>query len=63
MFKLWDLPDKGCCTVRFQQVSNYTGMHQSYVRLKMLTRELLTLDQNGLNETHYERAETLGLKK
>ena len=29
----------------------------------MLTRELLTLGQHGLNETHYERAETLGLKK
>ena len=63
LFELWDLPDEICCAVRFQQVSNYTGTHQSYVRLQMLTRELLTLGQHGLNETHYERAEALGLKK
>ena len=63
LFELWDLPDEICGAVRFQQISNYTGAHQSYVRLQMLTRELLTLGQHGLNETHYERAEALGLKK
>ena len=29
----------------------------------MLTRQLLNLDQHSLHETHYDRAETLGLKK
>lgn len=63
LFELWDLPDEICCAVRFQQISNYTGMHQSYVRLQMLARELLTLGQQGLSETHYAAAEALGIKK
>lgn len=63
LFELWDLPDEICCTVRFQQVRNYTGMHQSYVRLQMLARELLQLGQEGLKQTQYERAEALGISK
>ena len=63
LFELWDLPDEICCTVRFQQVRNYTGMHQTYVHLHMLARDLLQFSREDLSEIMDERAAALGISE
>ena len=61
LLEQWEVPDEIATAVRFQNVGDYQGSHQSYVHLLRIAQDLLCHGENGLHQDSHTNAQALGL--